>query len=138
MAHYLYAVALIKHTEHPDNLTTAEAELKTAIKLDPHLGDAYLQMGILCEEREDFPGASVALQKAIENTAQPVDAHYRLAQVYRRMGDFEKANQEVAEYKKLSEQNDQQADRERHEIPQFVYTLRSPDPAPQPPSPKPH
>jgi tetratricopeptide (TPR) repeat protein len=138
MAHYLYAVALIKQGEHPNNLTTAEAELNTAIKLDPRLGDAYLQLGILCMEREDFPAAIATLQKAIENTAQPVDARYRLAQVYRRMGDSEKANREVAEYKKLSEQNDKQADRERHEIPQFVYTLRGQNSSPQPPSPKPN
>jgi tetratricopeptide (TPR) repeat protein len=138
VAHYLYAVALIKQGEHPNNPTKAEAELNTAIKLDPHLGDAYLQLGILCAEREDFPAAIAALEKAVENTLQPVDAHYRLAQVYRRMGDSEKANREVAEYKKLSEQNDEQADRERHEIPQFVYTLRGQNSSPQPPSPKPN
>ena len=137
-AHYLYAVALIKQAEHQNNLTKAEAELNTAIKLDPRLGDAYLQLGILCAEREDFPAAIAALQKAIENTAQPVDAHYRLAQVYRRMGDSEKANQEVAEYKKLSEQNDEQADRERHDIPQFVYTLRGQNSPSQPPTAQPN
>jgi len=31
------------------------------------------------------------LQKAIENTALPGDAHYRLEQAYRRMGETEKA-----------------------------------------------
>jgi hypothetical protein len=58
------------------------------------------------------------------------EAHFRLAQVYRRTGDTEKANQEIAEFKKLSEQKDRQAERERHEIPQFVYTLRGQTPAP--------
>jgi tetratricopeptide (TPR) repeat protein len=124
MAHYLYAVALMKQSEHPDHLDVAEGELETAIELDPRLGDAYLQLGILRTDRDDFSGAVSALQKAIESTPLPEEAHYRLAQVYRRMGNTEKANQEIAQFKQISEQKDEQAERERHEIPQFVYTLR--------------
>ena len=138
MAHYLYAVSLIKQGERrPSSFDIAEAELKTAIKLDPHLGDAYLYLGILCSEREDFAAAIVALQKAIEITPVPDEAHFRLAQVYRRMGDTEKANQEIGQFKKLSEQKDAEAERERHEIPQFVYTLREQNPSVQPSSPNP-
>jgi tetratricopeptide (TPR) repeat protein len=124
MAHYLYAAALMKQAESKNQLSVAEPELKTAIKLDPHLGDAYLQLGILCSQREDFPAAIAALQKAIENTPLPDDAHYRLAQVYRRTGETEKAREEIAAFKQLTEQRNEQAERERHEIPQFVYTLR--------------
>jgi tetratricopeptide (TPR) repeat protein len=124
MAHYLYAVALMKQGGHANDFDAAEAELNTAIKLDPHLGDVYLQLGILRSEREDLTGAIAALQKAVELTRLPEEAHYRLAQVYRRMGDTEKANKEIAQFKKLSEQKDAETERERHEIPQFVYTLR--------------
>ncbi|MGB9512263.1 MAG: tetratricopeptide repeat protein [Candidatus Acidiferrum sp.] len=124
MAHYLYAVALMKQGEHPEQLDVAEAELKRAIQLDPHFGDAYLQLGVLCTKREDFPAAIAALKQAVENTAMPDEAHYRLAQVYRRTGDTEKSRQEIALFKRLSEQKDEQSERERHEIPQFVYTLR--------------
>jgi hypothetical protein len=64
------------------------------------------------------------LQKAIENAALPDDAHYRLAQVYRRMGETEKAQQEMGLYKLASEKKNQQVEQERHELQQFVYTLR--------------
>jgi tetratricopeptide (TPR) repeat protein len=123
-AHYLYAVSLMKSGMSAAS-SVAEAELNTAIKLDTHLGGAYLYLGILRTEREDFPGAIAALEKAIETTAVPEEAHYRLAQVYRRIGDAEKADQEIAQYKKLVAQRDEQAERERHEIQQFVYTLRN-------------
>ncbi len=136
MAHYLYAMSIIKSGEPAPNLATVEAELNAAVKLDPRLGDAYLQLGILRMQHPDFPGAIDALEKAVETTPFPEDAHYRLAQVYRRMGDTEKASREVAEYQKLTAQRDEQAERERHEIPQFVYTLRSPSPAPATPSPQ--
>jgi tetratricopeptide (TPR) repeat protein len=124
MAHYLYAAALMKQGGSKNQLDIAEAELRTAIKLDPHLGDAYLELGILCSQREDYPAAIAALQKAVENTPVPDDAHYRLAQVYRRTGETDKARQEIAAFKQLTQQRDEQAERERHEIPQFVYTLR--------------
>jgi tetratricopeptide (TPR) repeat protein len=124
MAHYLYAVALIKQSNEQSDFNAAEAELNTAIQLDPHLGDAYLQLGIARAAREDYTGAVAAFKKAIENTSFPDDAHYRLAQVYRRKGESEKAKQEIAEFKKLEEEKEAEAGRERHEIPQFVYTLR--------------
>jgi Flp pilus assembly protein TadD len=95
-----------------------------------------LYLGILRTERGDFPGAIAALQKAMETTPVPEEAHYRLAQVYRRMGNTEKANQEIVQYKKLSEQKNAQTERERHEIPQFVYTLRSQNPSPAEPNPQ--
>ncbi len=125
IAHYLYAVALTKQDRNQENLDAAVSELKTAIGLDPHLGNGYLQLGILLFEREDFPGAISALQKAIENTALPDEAHYHLAQVYRRVGEAEKASKEIESFKKISAEKKEEAERERHEIPQFVYTLRS-------------
>jgi tetratricopeptide (TPR) repeat protein len=138
MAHYLYGAALLKQGAHPDRSDAAESELKTALKLDPHLGDAYLQLGVLLADREDFPGAIAALQKAIENTPIPDDAHYRLAQIYRRTGQTEKARQEIAIFKQLSEKKNEEAERERHEIPQFVYTLRGQVPAILPATPDSH
>jgi tetratricopeptide (TPR) repeat protein len=134
MAHYLYAVGLMKSESREANRKVAEAELNKAINLDPHLGDAYLYLGILLKEREDFPAAAAALQRAVENTAVPEEAHYRLAQVYRRMGETDKVSQEITQYQKLLKQSDEEAERERHEIPQFVYTLRSPAPSGPPAS----
>jgi tetratricopeptide (TPR) repeat protein len=138
MAHYLYGAALLKQGAHPDHSDAAESELRTALKLDPHFGDAYLQLGILLTDREDFPGAITALQKAVENTLIPDDAHYRLAQIYRRTGEAEKARREIAIFKQLSEKKNEDAERERHEIPQFVYTLRGQSPAASPAAPDSH
>lgn len=137
MAHYLYAVALTKQDRVHENFDAIESELKTAIGIDPHLGDAYLQLGVLRAEREDYPGAIAALQKAVENTVLPDEAHYRLAQVYRRMGEGEKARKEIEQFKLISEQKSKEAERERHEIPQFVYTLRSQVPSPESHAPNP-
>ena len=134
MAHYFYAVALTKQDRNQEKIDAVESELKTAIELDPHFSNAYLQLGILRSEREDFPSAIAALQKAIETTPLPDEAHYRLAQVYRRTGEVDKASKEMELFKKISEQKNEEAQRERHEIQQFIYTLRGQNPPSQPPA----
>jgi tetratricopeptide (TPR) repeat protein len=134
MAHYLYAVALSKQSTEQGSADSVESHLKTAIQFDPRLGSAYLQLGILCARRQDFPGAIAAFQKAIENTPLPDEAHYRLAQVYRATGNTQKAHEQAQLFKQVTEQRNRQAERERHEIPQFVYTLRGPGSSSQAPS----
>ena len=137
MAHYLYGLALAKEVGGENNRPLAESQFRNAIELDPHFGNAFLQLGILLSERRDFAGAIDALQKAITYTPVPDEAHYRLAEVYRRMGDAEKARQETALYKQISEQKAQQEERERHEIQQFVYTLKGSTAPAQGPTPNP-
>jgi tetratricopeptide (TPR) repeat protein len=134
MAHYLYAVALSRQGSEQGSGDSVELHLKTAIQLDPHLGNAYLQLGILYAQRKDFSAAEAAFQKAIENTPLPDEGHYRLAQVYRATGNTQKAHEETQLFKQVTEKRREQAERERHEIPQFVYTLRNAGSEPQPAS----
>ena len=138
LAHYYHAVALGKQEPVSENLAVIEAELKRAIELDPQLGGAYLELGILYSQRKDYPEAISAFQQAIEVTPLPAEAHYRLRQVYSRMGEAEKASKEIALFKQISEQKKNEAERERHKIQQFVYTLRSPSPSSPLPTSEPH
>jgi tetratricopeptide (TPR) repeat protein len=133
LAHYYYAVALGKQEPSNENLAVMESELKRAIEIDPQLGGAYLELGILYSQRKDYPEAISAFQKAIEITPLPAEAHYRLGQVYGHMGEADKARKEIELFKQISEQKKSEAERERHKIQQFVYTLRSQNP-PEPPS----
>jgi tetratricopeptide (TPR) repeat protein len=125
-AHYFYALALLKQGEVPAAVA-AETELEKAIALDPSFGNAYLQLGILLAGRKQFTQAEAALQKAVRYTPFPDEAHYRLAEVYRRTGDAAKARQETAVYKQIEARKAEDAERERHEIQQFIYTLRGAD-----------
>ena len=127
-AHCLYAAALATQGGEENNSEAIESQLKTAIALDPKLGTAHLQLGILFAQRMDYPAAVAEYQKAIETTPLPDEAHFRLAEVYRRMGQTEQASRETVLFKQVSAQKRQQVERERHEIPQFVYTLRDQPP----------
>ena len=122
LAHYYYAVSLEKQANR-QNSAAIEVELNRAIELDPRLGSAYLRLGVLFSERKEFPQAVAAFRKAIEFTVFPDEAHYRLAQLYRQTGEVEKARAEIAEFNRVSQQKTDAAERERHGIQQFVYTL---------------
>jgi tetratricopeptide (TPR) repeat protein len=138
LAHYYYAVALDKQEPDSGDLGVIESQLKRAVEIDPQLGAAYLELGILYSQRKDYPEAISAFQKAIEITPLPDEAHYRLAQVYGHVGEADKARKEIAWFKQISQQKNSEAEREGHKIQQFVYTLRSQSPSSPSPTSEPH
>ena len=98
-----------------------------AVHLDPKLGAAYLQLGILYSQRKDFSRAISAYQKAIEVSPEEVSreqvtpeinetlevAHYRLAQAYLRTGDKVRAQEELQLHAQLAKKTKDKAERER-------------------------
>jgi tetratricopeptide (TPR) repeat protein len=134
-ANYYYAVGLWKLRKAPEDRANAaqiENLLRNAIRLDPKYGAAYLQLGILHSEQKDYPLAISDYQRAIQSSAQmqievPAqieEAHFRLAQAYRQVGDAAKAEAELREYDQIAKESAKEEEREHHEIRQFVYTLR--------------
>jgi tetratricopeptide (TPR) repeat protein len=131
LANYYYAIALWKQRKGPEDssgLTQVQSLLEKSIRLDPTLGVAYLQLGILKDERGNLPKAISSYQQAIEVSPRLQDAHYRLAQAYRRSGEQAKADAELQLYKELAKAAAEDVERERHVVKQFVYTLRNENP----------
>jgi tetratricopeptide (TPR) repeat protein len=126
-ANYYYALGLWKlgNTAHV-TATTMQVELllTTAIRIDPKHGKAELLLGIVRADQGAFAEAIPEYRKALEADSQMQDAHYRLAQAYRQIGESDKANEELRIYGQLTKESAQKQDRERREIKQFVYTLR--------------
>jgi tetratricopeptide (TPR) repeat protein len=122
MSHYYYAVALEKQRRGERDFAPREAELQKAIAIDPRLGDAYLKLGLLEEEKGELAKAVASMQKAVEYTLLPDEAHLRLAQVYRRMGETEKARRESQLYEEVAREKKEKMERERKELGQFVVT----------------
>jgi tetratricopeptide (TPR) repeat protein len=133
LANYYYAVALWKQRKGPEDasgVAQVQSLLEKSIRLDPKLGVAYLQLGILHAERNDRAKATSLYQEAIEVSPRLQDAHYRLAQAYRRSGEQAKADAELQLYKELAKAAAEDVERERHDVKQFVYTLRNENPTP--------
>jgi tetratricopeptide (TPR) repeat protein len=115
-AQYYYAVCLWKHHENPERV---EALLKKALELNPKLGEAYLEQGILQFDRNNLTQARAAFEQAIQINPRLEEAHYRLSQTYRRLGDPTNASKELAIYNQLSKATPQQPP-----LQQFIYELR--------------
>ena len=127
LANYYYALALWRsHNLNQDENTSAKVEslLNASGHLDPTFGRAYLQLGILYSERNDFSKAIPEYTRAINLDPTLDTAHYRLAHAYRRTGETLKAEQELKMFEQLSKKNSDQAHQQRRELQQFVYTLR--------------
>jgi tetratricopeptide (TPR) repeat protein len=137
LASYYYAMSLWKTRRGPEdtaNLAKIESLLHESVKLDQKLGDAYLQLGILYEEQRNFSSALSAYKEAVAASPQLEQAHYRLAQAYRKNGDEAKAKAEMVLYEEASKQSADQQQREQREMQGFVYTMRDQTfgtPAPQ-------
>jgi tetratricopeptide (TPR) repeat protein len=136
LANYYYAVSLWKQSasavdagRDTERSARVESLLQKAVHLDPKLGAAYLQLGILYAQRADFSRAIFAYQKAIEVSPELDEtlevAHYRLAQAYRRTGDKTRAQEELELHDQLAKRTKDKTERERRETQQFVISLRN-------------
>ena len=72
----------------------------------------------------NYSAAISEYEKAIQIDSQMEEAHYRIAQAYRLLGQTDKSKEQLRLYQELSQESAQKTDRQRHEIRQFVYTLR--------------
>lgn len=134
-ANYYYAVGLWKLRKGPEDTASAEqveSLLTHAIHLDPKFASAYLQLGILHSEKKNYPQAISDYRQAIQADLNLEEAHYRLGQAYRQVGDTANAEAEIRICDQLTKKSAEELERERHEIRQFVYILRDQPPAQRP------
>jgi tetratricopeptide (TPR) repeat protein len=104
MAHLYYALSLWKgerSRSEPDDLRRIETLLKRAVALDPRLARGFLELGIFLSDQERYTEAVEQLRRA--TTLQPgvAQAHYRLAQAYRRTGQNALAEKELEIFQQL-------------------------------------
>jgi tetratricopeptide (TPR) repeat protein len=126
LANYYYGMTLWKRDQGSENqagLQQAEALLEKAVTIDPKLGEAYLQLGILYYSRNSFEQAIRAYKKAIEASPRVGEAYYRLGLAYRRIGEESKAEQEFQMYEKVEKTETATIERQRRELRQFLIIL---------------
>jgi tetratricopeptide (TPR) repeat protein len=130
-ANYYYAVGLWKRRKSSGDAAGArqvESLLNQAIDIDAKFAAAYLQLGILHSDQGAISRAVSDYRHAIQAEPHLEEAHYRLAQAYRQTGEPDKAKAELQLYDQAVKESVERTERERHEIRQFVYTLRDQPP----------
>ena len=85
---------------------TAEARqaLARALNIDPNLAEAHLQLGIIEQAAGDWNAALARFQRAAKLQPENAAVRYRLANVYQKLGESEKARVERAEFQRLKSQ----------------------------------
>jgi tetratricopeptide (TPR) repeat protein len=124
-AYYYYALSLWKgkrSQESDVDLTQVEVLLKKSIALDPGLAEAYLQLANLYSDQRKYSEAVPYYVKARELNPDLADVHYRLAQAYVRLGEKDKAQEELKIYQQLRAEHLSDLEKQRAEIRQFVYS----------------
>jgi tetratricopeptide (TPR) repeat protein len=130
LAQYYYGLALWKRersvAKGSADFSQAEGALEKAVQIDPKLGEAHLQLGILYLERGNTQKAITAYQRAIEAKPDFGEAHYRLAQAYKKTGDESKARDEFQLYEQIERADAAAIERQRRELRQFLVVLKEP------------
>jgi tetratricopeptide (TPR) repeat protein len=123
LANYYYAMAILKGYAQPLDqqvLQQVETLLNRALQIDAQCGEAYLQLGILKYSQRNFEKAIDDFNKAIAANPELVDAHYRLAVAYDRIGATAKAEQEFHLHDEMKKQQAAEVERQRRAVKQFL------------------
>jgi len=120
LAEYYYAVCLSRRGKGAE----AQPLIEKALSIDPRLAPAWLLLGNVLAGEQHYPGAISAYQKAVAADPTLEEAHYRLAQLWQKSGEAAKAREEIALYRRSSQEAARKSERERSEIQEFVFSLR--------------
>lgn len=126
-AKYYYAMAILKRQGIPANtvdVENARSLLMKAVELDPMIGEAYLQLGIMSMDKRDYQQSIDFFTRAVEANPQLGDAHYRLGIVYQRVGSAVKAKQEFERHDAIEKAQAEAVERQRSKVKQFMVVLQ--------------
>ena len=119
----VYAAQVLEGAGDAQN-TLVEKLLMQAVKADPNLAEAQLEMGIYLQRQERFAEAAEYLKRAVELKADLAVAHYRLGLVFARLGRKEEARAEMEFEKKLAKQKQEELDKRLEQITTFVVDIK--------------
>ena len=113
-----------RREQNEAEIREAEKYFTKAAAIDPSLGEAYVQLGMLYKARGKEDAALRAFQNAVKASPKSSDAHYQLSLAYRRAGDAAKSKLEMETWQELRRSEDAELVKERREMRQFVTILK--------------
>ncbi len=116
-----YAAAHILNQPDADrNADLAAQLLNQAIAADPNLPEAYYEKGVLEQQRSDWQGSTVSLEKAVALRPEYAEAHYRLARAYSHLGQRDRAAKEIALQQQYTKKEKDSLDARLKEVTTFL------------------
>ena len=102
----LYEIAEIFYSR--GRLDEAAEYYLRSLKYDPGMVEAYLGVERIFTSRDEYQKALEYLRKAVELHPDHATPHYRMATIYRKMGDGAKARAALSLFQKLKKGDEQQ------------------------------
>ncbi|HEX7177052.1 MAG TPA: tetratricopeptide repeat protein [Pyrinomonadaceae bacterium] len=121
-AHYLAAEAILKQA--PADETRAEPHLKRAVELDPRFAPARVSLAKIYMRGERFEETVAQLQSAVAADPALAAAHYQLGRALLRLKRNSEGQAALAEFKRLSEGQREQAREGPREIMRRLANVR--------------
>lgn len=125
--HYYVAVCQSRTSQgdpEAERDAQVESHLKQAVTLDPNYADAHFQLGVLYAQERKYREAVVQYERALQINPNVANFHYRLGQALARVGDENRAKEELRVFEKLRQSESEATDKEQNQIQQFVYKMR--------------
>ncbi|GGA67688.1 hypothetical protein GCM10011507_19050 [Edaphobacter acidisoli] len=117
----VYAAASILHGPGQQNdLDHVQQLLQRAIATDPHLPEAYYQLGVLEQQRLQWQQSVASLKSAIQLRPSYAEAHYRLARAYSHLHQTDLAAKEIALHQQYAQQEKEESDARLKEVTTFL------------------
>jgi tetratricopeptide (TPR) repeat protein len=118
------AIHILHRPEGADQRDRAKKLLESALAADPGLAEAHYELGVLLELQEKWAESARDLEKAVELQPDYAAAHYRLAIAYRRLGQPDKAQEQVRLQQKFSAQQAKERDLKLEQIQTLLVTTK--------------
>lgn len=119
-----YAAIHILHQPGGADQQQAKKLLQSALAADPELAEAHYELGLLLGLQGKWAESARDLEKAVELQPDYAAAHYHLAIAYRRLGQSDKAQEQVRLQQKFSAQQARERDLKLEQIQTLLVTTR--------------
>ena len=97
------AIALMRKSADDPTRADAASLLRSAVKADPKLAEAWYQLGVFDQEKRDWTASQADLEQAVRLRPMYSEAHYRLSRAYAHTGHKDEANAEIAVQRQTAE-----------------------------------
>jgi tetratricopeptide (TPR) repeat protein len=102
-AYYHYGAILFSRGSSDNQ--AAVANLNKALRLNPRLAEAYLQLGLIALAQGETEEGIRALERAVALDPGLATAHYRLGLAYQKAGKTERGKEELDRFRALKSEN---------------------------------
>lgn len=114
------AIAILHRPLDEQDAPAAEALLRNALRVDPKLAEAWYQLAVLQQSRNEWPASVASLDHALSNRPGYPEAHYRLARAYSHMGKRDEAQQQIALQQKYAAETKAAENKRLQEVMTFL------------------